>query len=262
MKNEYIYSMVKGLNETREWGLSPEETENMVARLSAYLKDIHDQGAAQRIIDNYHNYRDVVDCLTGFFSGRAQNTEDLLQDEWYRYIRRVAAKLYYQRPVSGIEVEDVVQSSWLNILKGINTYGYRSRFETWVYQVVVNTHLGLARSAARRRENIFELNDLESILNEYHTDEDPLYQTIRREEAQDVRNMVKRSLEELARSRRTLKKVLNSGPVCLDGFIQKIIAVLLGESSQHELARQFELPEPTVSRICKDLVSNLQSEMK
>ncbi|HEX6560044.1 MAG TPA: RNA polymerase sigma factor [Longimicrobiales bacterium] len=65
-----------------------------------------------------------------------------LLDEHYSPMMRVARRFVR----SFDEAEEVIQDTWLAVLKGIDRFQARSSFKTWLYRILVN----LARSRGKR----------------------------------------------------------------------------------------------------------------
>jgi RNA polymerase sigma-70 factor (ECF subfamily) len=62
--------------------------------------------------------------------------------EWHPALLRVAQIFAPSRAVG----EEVVQETWLRVLRALDTFGGRSSFKTWVFRILVNT----AKTRAQR----------------------------------------------------------------------------------------------------------------
>jgi RNA polymerase sigma factor (sigma-70 family) len=260
MYSQLVWNLIQTVNEKRCWGLADSDIQVLTREICTHIGNASDETIIENIVENYFAYRDAV--LTLVPTSTANPEREGFNEEWHLYIRKVAAKLYYRTPIPGHEVDDVVQTAWLHIIKGVHSYHFRCRFETWVYQVVVNAHLELLRKASKKPEIIMTDTDIEKVSADRGDPKDPLLATIHEEEAQEAARLIRSCLLSIAVKRTRLNKWLQDHPQAIDEMAFYALEVILGETSQHSFAHKYNLPEPTVSRIFHNLIASLKDEMK
>lgn len=92
--------------------------------------------------------------LLSALRAREEAAFELILDRWYSPMLRVA--LGYVR--SKAEAEEVVQETWLAVLRGLDAFEGRSSLKTWVFRILANR----ARTHARRRARTVPLTDVTS----------------------------------------------------------------------------------------------------
>lgn len=83
--------------------------------------------------------------LAGLAAGGDENAFTRLLERHYDLIFRVAFKWCGDRH----EAEDIVQDVCVKLVRGIGSFDGRSKFETWLYRITINT--AKDRHKARRR---------------------------------------------------------------------------------------------------------------
>jgi hypothetical protein len=166
--------------------------------------------------------------------------------------------LVTKSPVPGYELDDVVQTAWLRILKGIKSFRFRSQFETWVYRIVVNTHLEMLRSPNRIQVAGTDPDDGGGF-NPPDPRPNPLQQVIRSEDEESFRAMIKKALLDIAPTRSTVQKWLKEYPEGLTCLSADFFNAIVKDISQHELAGNTagqNRPSPEWSKILKNQLKN------
>jgi RNA polymerase sigma factor (sigma-70 family) len=260
MDEHLVLDIIQKMNENRGWKLSESDIREFERGVNPHIEYIFDNTELENTIENFFAYHDTILALAP--SAAVSSEWETINQDWHLYIKKVAAKLYYGKPIPGYEVDDIVQTSWLHILKGIGTYHFRCRLETWVYQIVVNTYLGMVRRLSRKPEIIMEDNDIEKICSCQSAYYDPLSTTTHKEETQEINRLIRSCLNSIAANRRRLKQWMQDHPQSGDDMAANALQVILNDMSQHAFAYRYNLPEPTVSRIFQDLISALRTEMK
>lgn len=90
-----------------------------------------------------HNEQAIIDSLR---RGDEEVFETLL-DRWYSPMLRVARSYVRSEAVA----EEVVQETWMAVLRGIDNFQGRSSLKTWIFRIVANRARTLARREARTR---------------------------------------------------------------------------------------------------------------
>jgi len=81
---------------------------------------------------------------------RAQQGDSAAQRQLYVSCRQHVYRLAY-RMVGAADVDDAVQQSFLQLFRNIKQFARESRFETWLYRLVVNECLQMRRRQMRKQ---------------------------------------------------------------------------------------------------------------
>lgn len=145
-----------------------------------------------------------------------------------RQHRRKVFNLAYKFVGKHDEAEDLTQDIFLKIFKALATFDRRANFQTWIISISRNLCIDHYRSVRKERETIAREIDA-STLSPASKDAGPL----RALEHQDVRDLLRRALDQLPVALRTA-----------------VVMRDLQELSYQEIAQSLGLPEGTVkSRI-------------
>jgi RNA polymerase sigma-70 factor (ECF subfamily) len=87
------------------------------------------------------------DSLAGVI-GRAQRGDPGAFDELVEQFSSGLYGLLCRLTGSRHEAEDLLQDTWLRVVRTIRAYRHRARFEAWLYRIAIN----LARDRVRRRQ--------------------------------------------------------------------------------------------------------------
>lgn len=255
-----ILNIAHRLNAGHGWGLSGRQLEALAEEAMPHIgPGCGDVQAVETVLANYYLYAGTVRAITD--PGASPAEREAAAGQWNAYLRKVAAKVCWRSPLGGYDVDDVVQLSWVNILRGARTFQYKCKLETWVFQVVVNTHLGLQRGSARRREDLWDGAEKPGLSTRDRTAPDPLGIIIGSEDREEIRAVVRNCLLEVAATRRRLGQWIRDYPQGLNSLAVNVIKAIAGEISQHDLAVRYGWPEPTVSRIIKDLIESVKTNL-
>src|SRR5215469_340361 len=72
------------------------------------------------------------------------------------WMRRVARKHVHSDGLA----EDIVQETWLAVLRELDTFQGRSSLKTWIFQILVNQ----AKSAGRRERRVIAMDPLDQLV--------------------------------------------------------------------------------------------------
>ena len=161
----------------------------------------------------------IEECLKG-----DQAAWEVIVRQHWRKVFNLAYKFVGKHD----EAEDLTQDIFLKIFKALGTFDRRANFQTWIISISRNLCIDHYRSVRKERETIAREIDA-STLTPASKDVGPL----RALEHQDVRDLLRRALDQLPVALRTA-----------------VVMRDLQELSYHEIAQALELPEGTVkSRI-------------
>jgi RNA polymerase sigma-70 factor (ECF subfamily) len=93
------------------------------------------------------------DVIVGRLRAGDESMFAMLLDSWSRGMLRAAGAYVGTRE----SAEDVVQDTWLAVLKGIDRFEGRSALRTWVYRILINT----AKTRGVKDNRTVALSDLE-----------------------------------------------------------------------------------------------------
>jgi RNA polymerase sigma factor (sigma-70 family) len=253
-------STAQKLNNLYSWGFAESDLEILALEAARHIGgNINDEQTVEAVLFNVQKYGSIVAILSK--SGSDSREREAIAEQWHIYLHKIAAKVCGGSVKPGYEIEDVVQVAWLNILRGIKTFHFKCKLETWVYQVVVNAHLGLLRGAGRHPEELWDGSEVPGLYARDNNARDPLDETIRGEEKERFKGVIRECLMEISLTRKRLRKWMDDYPHGLNDLAKTIVEVLIGETSQHALAQKYSWPEPTVSRIIKDMQKSLKREL-
>ncbi len=153
------------------------------------------------------------------------------QAAWETIVRQHRRKVFnvaYKFVGKHDEAEDLTQDIFLKIFKALDTFDRRANFQTWIISIARNLCIDHYRSVRKERETIAREVDAGE-LSPASPDASPLRQL----EQNDLREMLRRALDELPETLKTA-----------------VILRDLHELSYQEIAERLGLPEGTVkSRI-------------
>ena len=161
----------------------------------------------------------IEECL----AGNQAAGESIVRQHW-----RKVFNLAYKFVGKHDEAEDLTQDIFLKIFKALATFDRRANFQTWIISISRNLCIDHYRSVRKERETIAREVD-PSTLSPASKEIGPLKAL----EHQDVRDLLRRALEQLPETLRTA-----------------VVMRDLKELSYQEIADELGLPEGTVkSRI-------------
>jgi RNA polymerase sigma factor (sigma-70 family) len=130
--------IIAQLDAEHGWGLTPQARQGYAQRITALCAGASNVSDAElsRMLRYYHTEHQLVEALLD----RANPDHATRWTEWtqqaLRWLKiKCASFAGYD---SAISLEDLVQEAMADLWRGLRTYRYRSRFQTWAFTVIAN----------------------------------------------------------------------------------------------------------------------------
>ncbi len=261
-EENYFLRIAKELNQLFNWGLVENEIECLIKEVMPYVRACYgDEESVKKVINYFYNSRPIVRMLTNLDAPSWER--DRIAVLWHKYLQKKVGLIWSRRgPIPGCDSEDVAQKAWEYILKGLKGFRFQSKLEVWIYKIVLNTDSDLRRRAFRRPPEPWEVYDGLNLEKNGIMPTDILTAVIRKEQENEMLTAIIESLVEVAQTRTRLAEWIEVYPIKLNELATKIIQVLIGDLSQHELAEYLLSSEPTVSRIINDMKKVLPDRLR
>lgn len=129
-------AMVGQLNQELDWGLTVEQQRNYCCELETYLSEVCSRHLLRTIVCIYHQDHALVQALS-------DKHHDLHEESWQYWMGQVGAILKHAGLAwstdVAVDLDDLMQTAIMAMIRSIPTFQYRSRFSTWAYQVIIRS---------------------------------------------------------------------------------------------------------------------------
>lgn len=188
-----------------------------------------DATVIRNIIINYYYDGSDVNALW---------TDLEVQQKYQVYFEKVVNKISLSLP-KGMDVIDLVQDGWINILENLNKFHFKSRFTTWAYLVILNVRRSLLRKQAAELKYIHA-----SIYDNIHGSDIIIENTIISKDDIEM-NIINHEIEEIFR--KTIERVINL--TRNDVRNREIVSMRLAGAKQREIAEKLKIHPDAVNTI-------------
>jgi RNA polymerase sigma factor (sigma-70 family) len=165
-------------------------------------------------------------------------TDLKVQQKYQEYFEKVVNKISLSLP-KGMDVIDLVQDGWINILENLNKFHFKSKFTTWAYLVIINVRRGIFRKQAA------ELKHIHASIYDNIRSSDIIIENILISNDNIERNIINHEIED--NFRKTIERVIN---LTRNGVRNReIVSMRLAGAKQREIAERLKIHPDAVNTI-------------
>ncbi len=159
------------LNIELGWGLTLQAQQRYAEQIAKLCSDLSSPSDSElcRIVSYYHTEHQVVEALR-------DSTHPDHTTYWVEWTRQTLRWLIARSAVSlvidegAIDLDDLAQEALYDLWRGLGSYRYRSRFQTWAFTVISNCLIRACRaSQTQKRGARPQTQSLDALIEAGHT---------------------------------------------------------------------------------------------